>query len=148
VLSRALRASLPQSIRYRSSRSALIAMSKPNPPGAPLPPGFGRSVLLGTGGGGGKKPPGGKLHGFVGHNEDVCPAFSTRDAFAVLTLAQAEIPSDKAARGPGKRTPKAKRSGRFQKEGDSDSDDLMADDDPDCWCTKCINRLARKGVAE
>ena len=88
-------------------------MLKSNLSGAPLPLGFSMLVLLETSSSSSKKSLSSKLYSFISYNKDIYSAFSTRDAFIVLTLAQAKIPSNKAVRGPSKRMPKAKQLGRF-----------------------------------
>jgi len=89
-------------------RSVLIAILKLNLSSAPLLLGFSRLVLLETSSSSSKKLSSSKLYSFISYNKDIYPVFSTYNAFAVLTLAQAKIPSNKAVRGPSKQTPKAK----------------------------------------
>ena len=89
-------------------RSALIIILKSNLSSVSLSLGFSRLVLLRTSSSSSKKPLSGKLYSFISYNKDIYSAFSTHNAFTVLTLAQAKISSNKAVRGSSKQTPKAK----------------------------------------
>jgi len=84
-------------------------MLKSNLLSAPLPLGFSRLVLLETSSSSSKKLFSSKLYSFISYNEDIYSTFFTYNAFTVLTLAQAKIPSNKAVRGLSKQTPKAKQ---------------------------------------